>query len=139
MLDATYVDTFASSASSYRSLVAHAASAVAARAEILKEEKHSDLLHTHEFVPVAIKSSGVFGPRSLSFVNDLGREIRYQTAEEKPAVYLLSTFPLLCSGAMQYQSWGPWTVSVAREFLVLFIHILTHIFLVVGNKFDKLI
>ena len=81
--DATCVDTFAAS---YRSQTAHAAgAAVATRAEILKDKKYSDLLHTHKFVPVAIESSGVFGPQSLSFVKELGRRIRYQTREKAVA------------------------------------------------------
>ena len=41
--------------------------AVAAKAELLKDEKHSDLLHTHEFTPAAVESSGVFGPQLFTF------------------------------------------------------------------------
>ena len=40
----------------YRSLAAHEAGAVAVRAEVLKEEKYSDLLHAHEFTRVAVES-----------------------------------------------------------------------------------
>ena len=36
-----------------RHLAVHAAGAVAAKVEHLKEEKYTDLLHSHEFVPVA--------------------------------------------------------------------------------------
>ena len=44
------VDTYAPF---YRNLAVQAAGAVAVRAESLKEAKYADLLHTHEFVPIA--------------------------------------------------------------------------------------
>ena len=62
---------------------------VAAKAESLKDEKYSDLFHTHEFAPIAVESSGVFGPQSLTFVKELGRRLRYQTGEEKAGTYLI--------------------------------------------------
>ena len=44
---------------------------------------------THVFVPVAVESSGVFGPKSLSFVRELGRRLRDQSGEEKSSTYLI--------------------------------------------------
>ena len=61
VLDATCVDTFAPS---YGSLAAHEAGTVASRVELLMDEKYSDLLHTHEFIPVAVEFSVGFGPQS---------------------------------------------------------------------------
>ena len=84
--DATCRDTFAPS---YRSPAVQAVGAVVAKAESLKEEKYSDLSHTHEFAPIAVESSGVFGPQSLTFVKELGRKLRYQTGEEKAGTYLI--------------------------------------------------
>ena len=49
------MDTFAPF---YRSLAAHEAGAVEARAELLKEETYTDLLHTHEFTPAAVEFCG---------------------------------------------------------------------------------
>ena len=86
MWDATCVDTFAAS---YRSLAAHASGEVAARSEALKEEKYSALLHSHEFRPVAMETSGVFGVHTLGFVKELGRRLRHQTGEVKSATYLI--------------------------------------------------
>ena len=83
--DATCTDTFALS---YRSLAVHSAGAVAARVESLKEEKYIDLLHSHDFAPVAVETSGVLRPRSLSFVKELGRRLRCQTGETKSSTYL---------------------------------------------------
>ena len=62
------MDTYAPS---YKNLAVQAAGAVAKRAESLKEDNYADLLHTHEFVPIAAESSGVLGPRSLTFVKEL--------------------------------------------------------------------
>ena len=44
---------------------------------------------THEFVPIAMESSGVLGPQSLIFVKELGRKLRYETGKEKVATYLI--------------------------------------------------
>ena len=53
-------------------MAVQAAGSVAVKAESLKEEKHSDLSYTHEFAPVAVESSGIFWPESLTFVKELG-------------------------------------------------------------------
>ena len=76
-------------ATSYRNLAVQAAGAVAVRAESLKEEKYADLLYTHEFVPIAVESSAIFGPQSLTFLKELGRRLRYQTGVEKATAYLI--------------------------------------------------
>ena len=56
----------------------HQEEIVAARAESLKGEKYmySDLLHSHKFTPFAVKSSGVLGPWSLLFSEEVGEEIK---------------------------------------------------------------
>ena len=59
---------------SYRSLPAQETRAVVARAELLKDEKYSDLIHKLEFTPVAVESSGVCEPRSLFFNEGVGKE-----------------------------------------------------------------
>ena len=84
--DVTCVDTFAPS---YRSLAVQGPGTVAVRAESLKEEKYFDLLHTHEFAPIAVETSGVFGPRTLAFVKELGRRLGSHTGEEKACTYLI--------------------------------------------------
>ena len=84
--DVTCVDTFAPS---YRSLAVQGTGTVATRAESLKEEKYFDLLHTHEFAPIAVEISGVFGPQTLAFVKELGRRLGSHTGEEKASTYLI--------------------------------------------------
>ena len=61
----------------YRSLSLQTAGAVAAKGESLKGEKYSVLFYTHEFVPVGMESSGVFGPQSMAFVKESRRKLRY--------------------------------------------------------------
>ena len=36
---------------------------------------YTDLLHSHEFVPVAVETAGVFGLQTMSFVREFGEEI----------------------------------------------------------------
>ena len=71
-------DTFAPS---YSSNATSEAGLVAASAEERKEAKYSNLGALHCFTPVAIETSGVFGPKSLLFVCELGRRIARVTGE----------------------------------------------------------
>ena len=49
-----------------------AAGEVAAHAEERKCSKYSGLPFTHDFIPVAIETSGVMQPQSLHFLRELG-------------------------------------------------------------------
>ena len=40
------------------------------------------------FVPIATETSGVFGPHTLQFIKDLGRQIRNET-EPKSILYII--------------------------------------------------
>ena len=70
--DATYPDTFAPSHVSHAT---REAGAVAERAEILKISKYTHLDSSYHFVPVAVETSGVFGPKALSFFRDLSQRL----------------------------------------------------------------
>ena len=84
--DATSPDTFALS---YIPSATSEAGAVAALAEGKKKAKYSCLDTSYSFAPVAIESSGVFGPLTLDFLRDLGNRIKLATGEEKSFMYLL--------------------------------------------------
>ena len=71
--DAICPDTHASS---YRSLATHAAGEVAKKTEAEKEEKHHDLLHSHDFTPVTMETSGVLGPKTMSFIRKVGKRLQ---------------------------------------------------------------
>ena len=84
--DATCPDTFAPS---YRALATSSNGAVAAAAEERKLAKYANLDHAYSFVPVAIETLGVIGPKSLSFIRDLGHRIQQRSGEVKSLTYLL--------------------------------------------------
>ena len=88
-------------APSYNSLATHETRAVAARAESLKDEKYSDLLHTQEFSPDALDFSGVLGPRLLLFVKELGRKLSHQTGRRRQGVCLSHPTIVCCRAAEQ--------------------------------------
>ena len=84
--DVTCPDTFAPSH------VAHAAreaGTVASQAERNKCQKYALLCTSHHFVPIAIETSGVFGPEAASFFGELGRQIRAETREPRSLQFLL--------------------------------------------------
>ena len=68
---------------SYRSLATHEADVVAKKAEAGKEEKYSDLLHSHDFTPIIVETSGVFGPRTISFITEVGRDFGFSQENKK--------------------------------------------------------
>ena len=84
--DATCPDTFAIS---YRGLATSGAGSVAASAERKKDGKYSHLAPTYLFSPVAIESSGAIGPRSKTFLRELGRRVRQESGEVNSTRYLL--------------------------------------------------
>ena len=68
--DATCPDTFAPS---YYTIAAHQVGAVAQQAEDRKMQKHVKHLDScYFFTPVAIETSGVFGPKTAEFLKSWG-------------------------------------------------------------------
>ena len=84
--DATCPDTYAPS---YSALATREAGAVAAQAEVNKCAKYSHLDSGHEFVPVAIETSGVLGPLTRTFLKELGHRLRRVSGEVRSRSYLL--------------------------------------------------
>ena len=79
--DVTCPDTFAPSYSTRATNEAEAG-AVATQAEERKEAKYSHLNSAHAFTPVAIETStwGVFGAKTMRFVQELGQRLERVTA-----------------------------------------------------------
>ncbi|KAL5500439.1 hypothetical protein EMCRGX_G012001 [Ephydatia muelleri] len=71
------------------------ASEVCAAANQTKIKKYSYLIsHSyHFFTPVAFETSGVCGPRSMSFLTDLGRRIANTTGDKSSLAYLRQRCP----------------------------------------------
>jgi len=76
-------------APSYLSSAASEAGATAALAEERKKAKYAKLNSALTFTPMAIETSGFFGPKSLSFLKDLGGHLGRVTREEKSTTYLI--------------------------------------------------
>ena len=83
--DATCPDTLAPS---YSTIAAHQVGAVAQQAENRKTQKYKHLESCYFFTPVAIETSGVFGPKTLEFLKELGHQLRQVSREAYSFAYL---------------------------------------------------
>ena len=77
--DATCIDTYAAS---YVDMAAKEVGSVASLAETRKKSKYQTLPTTHCFTPVAIVTSGVFGPETKQFLSTLSSKIKANTLED---------------------------------------------------------
>ena len=84
--DVTCPDTFAPS---YLPNAASGIGAVAAAAEERKKRKYSHLDQCHLFVPVAIETTGVFGPETMECLRELGRRLQLVSADHNSTTYLI--------------------------------------------------
>ena len=90
--DATRVDTFAESyrafAESCRAFATQKPGMVAAEAEARKSEKYQGLPAGQMNSPAAIETLGVFGPRTVGLLRELGRCIAAVSGEPRSTEYL---------------------------------------------------
>ena len=84
--DATCTDTFAPS---YLARATNELGAVAAMAETRKKGKYATMDPSHSFQPIAVETTGVFGPETLSFISALGSRICQTSGEKKSFSFLL--------------------------------------------------
>ena len=104
-----------------RSLAVCAAGDVAARMESLKEEKYADLLQSYNFVPVAVETSGVFGPQTLSFVwGNWGGGLGTRREKWDQLPTWSNACQWLSSEAMQFLFWGPAAAKTEPPVIVCF-------------------
>jgi len=83
--DATCPNTFAQS---YLHATSRHAGAAAAEAELKKQEKYSDLCSGVDFVPFAIKTSGVWGDQAMHLITELGRRTAEVTHDPRSTAFL---------------------------------------------------
>jgi len=95
--DATCPDPFATS---YIGQATTAAGCMADHIEARKCERYSHLVPSHLFQPVAIKTSGVIGQKSLSFLRALGDRLAQEFGEAR------STSSLLQRLSVAWPSWA---------------------------------
>ena len=96
-------DTFAPS---YSTIAAQQVGAVAQQAEDRKVQKYKHLDSCHFFTPVAIETTGVFGPRTTEFLKELGHRLRQVSVKLTPMLTLPRDYQLPSNGAMQLPCWG---------------------------------
>ncbi len=84
--DATCPDTFAPS---YLPSAASGAGAVTAAAEERKKRKYSNLDLCHSFIPVAIETTGDFGPEIMEFLRELDRRLQLVSADHNSCTNLI--------------------------------------------------
>ena len=83
--DATCVNTFSESSILNSAIeVGHAA----AKAETAKRAKYPDLVRRYRFEPIAIETSGVFGPSTRNIIYEIGKRIAEKTGEKRETLWL---------------------------------------------------
>ena len=75
-------------APSHTHLATREAGTVAAQAEQRKRTKYTELEASHHFVPVAIETTGVFGPEALQFLRELGHRLKSESGEAQSFHFL---------------------------------------------------
>ena len=83
--DATCINTFAES--SINDLAIEAEDA-AAKAHSTKRAKYPDLVRRFRFEPVAIETSGVFGPTTRNIVHEIGKRISEKSGDKRETLWL---------------------------------------------------
>jgi hypothetical protein len=89
--DFTCTDTFAPSYISKTSIIPGSAATLR---EDDKTRKYGNLLDSFVFIPVAIETTGVVGPKGLKFLQDVGRRLRETTGEPRSTFFLLQKISL---------------------------------------------
>ena len=120
--DATCPDTFAPS---YLASAASEAGNVAAAAESRKKNKYSNLDRSYSFVPVAIETTGVFGPDTTSFLKELGQRLRQVTGDDNSHRYLIQHLSVAVQQGNSASVMGvpeAWTRRSFVSFSFLFMH-----------------
>ena len=83
--DAMCVNTFGESAVNDSAIEVGQA---AAKAENAKRNKYPDLVRRFRFEPVAVETSGVFGPSTRNIVQEIGKRIAEKTGDKRETLWL---------------------------------------------------
>lgn len=68
--------------------------AAASQAEAHKNKLYAEFSQNYHFIPIAIETSGVWGPIGLKFIHELGRRIKANTGEPRSTFYLIQRISL---------------------------------------------
>ena len=83
--DATCVNTYGENSVNNSAIEVGQA---AARAESNKRSKYPELVRRFRFEPVAIETSGVFGPSSKNIIYEIGRRITERSGDKRETLWL---------------------------------------------------
>ena len=83
--DATCVNTFGESVINESAIESGQA---AAKAENTKRTKYPDLVQRYKFEPIAIETSGVFGPSTRNIIHEIGKRISDKTGDKRETLWL---------------------------------------------------
>ena len=89
--DFTCVDTLCDS---YVHDTAKEAGKAAKMAETRKNNKYRDLKNNYLFTPIAVETFGSWGPESLKFIKDIGKQIQENTGEKRATSYLIQSLSM---------------------------------------------
>ena len=115
--DATCSDTFAPSY-----IARSGAGLVAAEVEGRKRVRYSNLAQTHHFVPIAIETSGVFGPATAVFIKELGHRLRRVTGDDLSHHHLVHGCLWPYRGGIVHQFWGLPGAETLHAFLLYLLY-----------------
>ena len=113
--DPTCPDTLAPS---YNTPATKEAGSVAEEAEKKKRTKYAHLQESHYFVPVAVETMGVFGPKARSFLQELGHPIANATQDPLSHLHLRQRILVAVQrGNAAATSWAqPWDLTTLESF-----------------------
>ena len=83
--DATCVNTYGESVINETAIEAGKA---ASKAENAKRSKYPDLVNRYRFEPIAIETSGVFGPTTRQIIQEIGKSISEKTGDKRETIWL---------------------------------------------------
>ena len=83
--DATCVNTYGESVINETAIEAGKA---ASKAENAKRSKYPDLVNRYRFEPIAIETSGVFGPTTRQIIQEIGKSISEKTGDKRETLWL---------------------------------------------------
>lgn len=115
--DFTCVDTLAPSHISSSSLSAGSA---ALSAEKLKSQKYNNLLSNYIFCPVAIETLGVFGPKAIEFINNIGKKISIVTHDPRATTFLTQRISIAIQRGNAASLFGTFPPSAKLDEFLLF-------------------
>ena len=83
--DATCTNTYGESVINETAIEAGKA---ASKAENAKRSKYPDLVNRYRFEPIAIETSGVFGPTTRQIIQEIGKSISEKTGDKRETLWL---------------------------------------------------